>query len=73
MQRTIVDCSTGITTIEDLTPGEIAEIETQQAAHQQQVREQAAIEEKRQQDKESGNQKLKDLGLTDDEIAAITS
>ena len=24
-------------------------------------------------DKESGNQKLKDLGLTDDEIAAITS
>ena len=73
MKRTVVNCATGEQTVEDLTPEEIAEVEAAREAHEIEQAEQEAANEKRQQDKQSGNQKLKDLGLTDDEIAAITS
>ena len=53
-----------------------AEIAEAEASRQKAEEEQEAAKAAHEQmlaDKESGNQKLKDLGLTDDEIAAITS
>ena len=71
--KTIVNCATGEQTTVAMTAQEIEEVEAQRAASDAAQEEAAATEEQRQKDKESGNQKLKDLGLTDDEIAAITS
>lgn len=71
--KTVVDCSTGITTEVELTAEEIADLE----AMRQAAEEQAAAEEetatKKAADQASGNAKLKELGLTDDEIAALTT
>ena len=68
-----MNCETGVETERDMTDAE-------EAAHTQMVSDYAdevaareAADIQRAEDKASGNQKLKDLGLTDDEIAAITS
>jgi hypothetical protein len=71
--KTIVDCSTGIQTNVEMTAVEIAEAEAQAIRHKEEAAAQEAAAEKTAADKESGNAKLKDLGLTDDEIAALTS
>ena len=68
-----VDVSTGIETITELNAEEIAEMEASVAAANERKAAEEAAAEKAAADKASGNQKLKDLGLTDDEIAAITS
>ncbi len=71
--KIVVDCSTGESTQIPLTDIEIAELEANTAREERERLEAEAAAEKTDADKESGNQKLKDLGLTDDEIVAITS
>ena len=73
MNRLIVDCSTGEERLVPYTAEEIAEAEAQAARHKEEVAAQEAAAEKAAADNASGNAKLKDLGLTDDEIAALTS
>ena len=70
--KLIVDCSTGERTIIELTDEEIAEREEMaaQAEADRLAQEQAAAELQAQ--KQSAQDKLKALGLTDLEIAAIT-
>ena len=70
--KLIVDCSTGERTIVELTDEEIAEREAMaaQAEADRLAHEQAAAELQAQ--KQSAQEKLKALGLTDLEIAAIT-
>jgi hypothetical protein len=72
MQKIIVDCQTGEQTVVDLTPEEIAEHEkaVKEAIEldKQLEAERLALEEKRQ----SAKEKLEALGLTAEEIAAIT-
>ena len=70
--KLIVDCSTGERTIVELTDEEIAEREAMaaQAEADRLAQEQAAAELQAQ--KQSAQDKLKALGLTDLEIAAIT-
>lgn len=70
--KLIVDCSTGERTIVELTDEEIAEREeiAAQAEAERLAQEQAAAELQVQ--KQSAQDKLKALGLTDLEIAAIT-
>ena len=56
----------------DMTAGEVEELNlmAKEDAEQDKIRTEA--KEKKVADKASGNQKLKDLGLTDDEISALT-
>ena len=70
--KLIVDCSTGQRTIVELTDEEMAEREAMaaQAEADRLAQEQAAAELQAQ--KQSAQEKLKALGLTDLEIAAIT-
>lgn len=70
--KLIVDCSTGVTTEVELTPEEINEIESNIAAR---AAAEAAKEEEllaKSAAKQSAQEKLKALGLTDTEILAIT-
>ena len=72
-QTVEINCETGEVTYRELTAAEIAEAE---ASIKKAIEEQEAVKTAHEQmlaNKESGNQKLKDLGLTDDEIAALTS
>jgi hypothetical protein len=57
----------------DMTSEEISEREKDEADALIQQKERITADEKKTADKASGNQKLKDLGLTDDEIAALVS
>ena len=68
-----VDVQTGEVTERDFTDLEKAEIAAAAEANAEAVAQQEAEEAKAAADRESGNKKLKDLGLTDDEIAALTS
>ena len=68
-----VNATTGEETVRDLTVDEIAQFEADKRRWAELRAEEEAAAEKTAADKASGNQKLKDLGLTDDEIAAITS
>tara|TARA_B100001939_G_C16923321_1_gene610401 strand:- start:74 stop:304 length:231 start_codon:yes stop_codon:yes gene_type:complete len=68
-----VNATTGEQTVRDLTADEIAQFEADKRRWAELRAEEDAAAEKAAADKESGNQKLKDLGLTDDEIAAISS
>ena len=70
--KLIVDCSTGERTVVPLTDEEIAEREAMaaQAETDRLAQERAAAELQAQ--KQSAQDKLKALGLTDLEIAAIT-
>ena len=70
--KLIVDCSTGERTIVPLTPEEIAEREqmAQEAEAQRLAEEQAQAE--REAARISAMEKLETLGLTPEEIAAIT-
>ena len=55
----------------DMTSEEIAQKEKDEASDLIRQKELITADEKKTADKASGNQKLKDLGLTDDEITAL--
>lgn len=70
--KVIVDCSTGEETILPLTAEEIAQMEADRAvweAEQERLAEEAAATAAA---KESAQSKLKALGLSDEEIAALS-
>jgi hypothetical protein len=70
--KVIVDCSTGITEVLPLTAQEIADMETARVAAEDQraaAEAEAAVVAAA---KESANAKLTALGLTAEEIAALT-
>jgi hypothetical protein len=71
--KVIVDCSTGESTIVPLTAEEIAQRETDRLAYEAQEATRLAAEEAKDAAKASANAKLAALGLTADEIAAITA
>jgi hypothetical protein len=70
--KIIVDCSTGITTEVELTAAEIAQREVDAAAYAVQKAEEDAAAEAAAAAKASGQAKLAALGLTADEIAALS-
>jgi len=70
--KVVVDCSTGITEVLPLTEAEIADMETARLAAEDQraaAEAEAAVVAAA---KESANAKLAALGLTAEEIAALT-
>ena len=71
--KLVVDCSTGIATEVPLTAEELAQRETDRVAAEAREAERLAAEEAKETAKASANAKLKALGLTDSEIAAITA
>jgi len=71
--KVIVDCATGESTIVPLTAEELAQRETDRLAYEAQEATRLAAEEAKETAKASANAKLKALGLTDSEIAAITA
>jgi len=71
LKKIIVDCSTGIQTEVDLTPEELAQREVDAAAYAAQQAIQEAEEAAKAQAKASAEAKLKALGLSDAEIAAL--
>ena len=58
--------------IVEMSSDEIAELETLSKENEEAVKKALEKQEKEKTDKASANKKLKDLGLTDDEINAIT-
>jgi len=71
MEKVIVDCSTGETTVVPLTPEEIAAAEAAAViAAEQQAQAQAEADAKAQA-KASAEAKLAALGLTSDEVAVL--
>jgi hypothetical protein len=70
--RIEVDCSTGIETIIELTDAEIAQREADAAVFAVEQAERAAAEAAAAEAKASAQAKLAALGLTADEIAALS-
>lgn len=70
--RIEVDCSTGIETIIELTDAEIAQMEADAAEAAARRAEQEAAEAAAAEAKASAQAKLAALGLTSDEIAALS-
>ena len=73
LTKLVIDCSTGEATTVPLTAEELAQRETDRLAYEAQEAERLAAEEAKETAKASANAKLKALGLTDSEIAAITA
>jgi hypothetical protein len=71
--KVIVDCSTGESTTVPLSPQELEQREIDRLAYEAQEAERLVAEEAKETLKASANAKLTALGLTADEIAAITS
>ena len=72
MEKIIVDCSTGETTIVPLTAEEIAQREADAVAFAVKQAEREAAEAAAAEAKASAQSKLAALGLTADEIAALS-
>lgn len=70
--RIEVDCSTGIETIIELTDAEIAQMEADATAAAARKAEEDATAQAAAEAKASGQAKLAALGLTADEIAALS-
>jgi predicted RecB family nuclease len=70
--RIEVDCSTGIETIIELTDAEIAQMEADAAAWAARKAEEEAAAQATAEAKASAQAKLAALGLTADEIAALS-
>lgn len=70
--KIVVDCSTGVESIIELTDAEIAQMEADAAAYAAQKAEQEAAEAAAAEAKASAQAKLASLGLTVDEIAALS-
>jgi hypothetical protein len=73
LTKLVVDCSTGEATEVPLTAEELAQRETDRLAYEAQEAARLVAEQEKETAKASANAKLKALGLTDSEIAAITS
>jgi hypothetical protein len=73
LTKLVVDCSTGEATEVPLTAEELAQRETDRLAYEAQEAARLVAEEAKETAKASANAKLKALGLTDSEIAAITA
>ena len=67
------NCATGVTTEREETAEEAAQREADAAAAAEERAAEEAAAEKKAADRASGNAKLVELGLTDDEIAALTT
>lgn len=72
LTKLIVDCSTGQQTEVELTPEEMAELEARQAAYAIEKANEEAKAEAEATAKASAAEKLAALGLTAEEILAIT-
>ena len=70
--KIIVDCSTGIETIIELTDAEIAQMEADATAAEARKAEEDAAAQAAVEAKASAQAKLAALGLTSDEIAALS-
>jgi len=70
--KLVVDCSTGVTTEVELTAEEIAQREADAAAHAVAEAERIAAEEAKAAAKATAEAKLAALGLTAEEIAALS-
>jgi hypothetical protein len=68
--RMDVDCATGEVTSRELTTKEQTELDNLRARWETLEAEQQAVDDAKAAAKASGDAKLKELGLTDDEIAA---
>ena len=71
MHKLIVDCSTGVTTEVELTAEEIAQREADAAAFAEAEAQRLADEQAKAAAKQAAQDKLKALGLTDLEVAAL--
>jgi hypothetical protein len=72
LTKVIVDCATGESTTVPLTTEELEQRETDLLAYEAQEAERLAAEAEQEALKASAQAKLAALGLTEDEIAAIT-
>lgn len=70
--KIIVDCSTGVTTEVELTAEEISEREAMAAEYTAKKAQEEAEAVAKAAAKQSAQDKLKSLGLSDSEVAAIT-
>lgn len=70
--KIIVDCSTGVESIVELTDEEIAQLEADRAAWAAEQAAREAAEVAKAEAKASAEAKLASLGLTPEEIAALT-
>jgi len=73
LTKVIVDCASGESTIVPLSEEEIAQRELDRLAYEEAEAARIAAEEEKAALKESANAKLLALGLTEEEIAAITN
>ena len=73
LTKVVVDCSTGTQTILPLTAEEIAQREADAVAYEARKAEEDAAAAAKASAKQSAQEKLKSLGLSDIEIAAITN
>jgi hypothetical protein len=71
--KIVVNCETGVQEVLPLTAEEIAQMETDRLAYEAQEAERLAAEAEKQALQDSANAKLLALGLTADEIAALTA
>ena len=71
--KLIVDCSTGEQTVVELTDEEIEQMEADRAAAEAQRAEQEAAEAARVSKRMSAADKLRALGLEEEEVAALLS
>jgi len=73
LTKVVVDCATGESTIVPLSEQEIAQRDLDRLAFEEAEAARLAAEEEKAALKESANAKLLALGLTEEEIAAITN
>lgn len=73
LTKVVVDCSTGEQTVLPLTAEEIAQLEIDRATAEARKAEEDADAAAKAAAKQSAQEKLKSLGLSDIEIAAITN
>lgn len=71
--KLIVDCSTGEQTVVELTADEIAQLEADRVAAEAQRAEQEAAEAAKVAKRQSAADKLRALGLEEEEVAALLS
>ena len=71
LTKIVVDCTTGVQEIVELTDAEIAQMKADAQAYAENKAVEDAAKTAEEIKKESGKDKLKALGLTDDEINAL--
>jgi len=71
LTKIVVDCTTGVQEIVELTDAEIAQMEADAQTYAEQKAAEDAVKAQKESDALAGKAKLKALGLTDDEINAL--